>query len=349
MRCIALLLFVLAPAGLAAQGFDVVPGPAEQALTARPQTAEPYRFEMMAGPNDANLTRFVIEARPTELGPEVDWWRTRVEFEAPAGLRPRYAANLESAGYEGVEVTASGVAYLITSSMDHEGRTLTESDAGGVIRYEPHDCFRTLGECRFTSIGPDGRETHYLRTSRFSEGVWTDRLARDPARDPEGRSDLLEETRYSVDAAGVTYTMEKTVRRDGDLRVTRLARLSPRMEVSAAPAGQEDRAAPAAPRPSAPQGRRGAALPAGHHVTFEAECKAGEATLESGHRRWRIEPGAAMVIPAHDIDWRLRCQDGGFAATSCWYPGHVLVTWTDGIVRLGCYRGRPPSDPWAAR
>ncbi len=85
------------------------------------------------------------------------------------------------------------------------------------------------GDCKFTKYFPDGVGNHVVqhlvRSSELTDGIWTDRVTYDPACDSEQRSDLLEESRFSVDARGVTLGMERLEYRDGAVIVSTLEHL----------------------------------------------------------------------------------------------------------------------------
>jgi hypothetical protein len=92
---------------------------------------------------------------------------------------------------------------------DALGRTVEADRGGPVIRWDPHDCRATPGECRTVRTNPDGRSDPLVVTTIETNGIWRREVRRDPASDLPGRSTLLEEAFYSLDEDGLLIDMNR--------------------------------------------------------------------------------------------------------------------------------------------
>jgi hypothetical protein len=111
-------------------------------------------------------------------------------------------------------------------TQDAEFRIVANEDAaGGVTRYDPHDCEKVVGICGYTVHHPDGSAGEEMRVNGVEGGVWNYSLWRET--DGENRPVGIGEICY--DAAGLSlreswtdlqtadgYSLER-IRPDGTL------------------------------------------------------------------------------------------------------------------------------------
>ena len=86
-------------------------------------------------------------------------------------------------------------------TQDAEFRVLVHEDAaGGVTRYEPHNCEKVVGICTYAVSYPDGSAADEMRVNGIAEGVWNYSLWRDQAGEkrPVGIGEIC------YDAAGLS-------------------------------------------------------------------------------------------------------------------------------------------------
>ena len=105
---------------------------------------------------------------------------------------------------EGTEVVLRAVELL-----DPQGRTVASDRGGAIVRWDPHDCHGTPGECRTVRTDADGRTRHLVVTTSETGGIWREEVRRDPSRDPQGRATLLQESFYSLDEDGLLLDMNR--------------------------------------------------------------------------------------------------------------------------------------------
>lgn len=135
-------------------------------------------------------------------------FKEAVELVYPPEEREQVKRNLENGSYFDVEITANGVSYHTETFADEAMRSILERHYP-TVEYTPHDCSRVIGVCAYTAKYAGSEPLHYLRTSEFQSGTWTDRVNYDPERDPAGRTDLVEERRFSVASSGVIKDMDQ--------------------------------------------------------------------------------------------------------------------------------------------
>lgn len=157
-----------------------------------PLRDEPNRMEVVLTRADGGYVRSETVRIPESSVPEAQLIATMV--------RQRDGRS--------AEVEGTDVVLRATDRLDPLGRTMV-SDRGVRTAWEPHDCRGVIGECRTVRINPDGRREHVVVTTSEAVGVWREQLRRDPARDPQGRTTLLREAYYSLDAGGMLIDMNR--------------------------------------------------------------------------------------------------------------------------------------------
>jgi hypothetical protein len=65
-------------------------------------------------------------------------------------------------------------------TQDAEFRVMVHEDAaGGVTRYDPHNCEKVVGICTYTVSHPDGSAAEEMRVNGITHGVWNYSLWRE--------------------------------------------------------------------------------------------------------------------------------------------------------------------------
>jgi len=251
------------------------------------------------------------------------FFTTIVEFILDEPDRRPFYDRLFKRGYY-TNVTERGVSYQIDEVTDRNLRLLSQEDVR-LTRYVPHDCKRVLGRCAYEKQVGD-RVLHLLRTSSFDGGVWRDTVAYDPSRDPKGRDDLLEESTFSVDAAGVL--IDEETRRHSRLgtSLTRMARID---------FGKPDPATPGLP----PE----LVLPEGAYFSLSVTCSLpGRAVDIEGERRVMAEEDRWIRANRSDATAAVDCGSTNQMEGLCHQQGHVIVLANAGRVGFACFEGPPP-------
>lgn len=305
--------------------FELRPGSEQAEVTDRLDNQAIEKWTMRSGELGAAPMEFHITSEHSYHGTDY-WFNTTVEMEFPAAVRQQVYNNLTDAYYNDVKLTDRGVSYVIISSTDLAIRTLTEAEAIGKLKFEPHDCTRVLGECAFVRTQPDGQKSALIRTSAFADGIWTDRLNYDQVQDTQGRADLLEESRFSVDTTGVTIDMEKKTYKGDKQYLTVLKRIYEK---------QEDVEQP--DRPS---------LPSGNYANIGMSCNESLVLVEVGPARQTIMAGKRALIRNAGSKPKIECTSDTALETSCTSRGYILVIYKNDYTALGCYKGSPPPNPW---
>jgi hypothetical protein len=214
MRALALALLVLAacaplpegPRELTAEGIRPGVGAAHDFAAARRAPGAPLRY----------LVHTPLRERPNEMEVLLErrdggWLRTEtVRIPESSAAQARLIATMigqrdgRAAVVEGTEVVLRS-----RDLLDPLGRTIASDRGGAVVRWDPHDCRATLGECRAARTDPDGRTRHLVVTTTETAGVWREEIRRDPSRDPQGRTTLMQESFYSLDEDGALIDMNR--------------------------------------------------------------------------------------------------------------------------------------------
>jgi hypothetical protein len=306
--------------------FTITPDPNGATVTEQLENSSIEKWTMTSGEVGANPMSFHILSEHSFHG--VDYWfNTTVEMEFPENVRQQVYDNLTNAYYNEVKITDRGVSYEIISSTDLDIRTLHESEAVGELKFQPHDCTRVLGKCAFLRIKPDGTKEYLIRTSAFADGIWSDQLNYDPSLDPEGRESLLEKSRFSVDATGVTIDMEKKTYAGGKEYLTLLTRIQEQQEVET-PSNKP-------------------VLPSGDYASIGISCTKPKVTIEVDDARRAIAAGKRALIRNSGSKPKIECGNETVLETSCPSLGYVLVSYKNDYTALACYKGSPPANPWA--
>ena len=215
MRAIAPLLLALAacaplpdggPRQLSAEGIRPGVGAARGFAAARPPLGTPITYAIRTPLRDApNEMQVVLQPR--------DGGYTRAETvripESSAVQANIIAAMVRQRDGRAAEVVGTDVVLRARDELDPLGRCIS-SDRGGIrIGWDPHDCRATLGECRTVRHDPDGRTNHLIVTTTEADGIWREQVRLDPARDPQGKTTLLEEAFYSLDENGLLIDMNR--------------------------------------------------------------------------------------------------------------------------------------------
>ena len=124
-----------------------------------------------------------------------------------ATLAEALAAGAAISGGAAPEIADGTVRTKIFLITDNRGRSITGSVFGSTLRYQPHDCFATLGRCTYAAT-EDGERTHFIVETTESGGIWTSVTVGDPRKSPEATGTVT--TRYTLDADGFL--------KDGDYR-----------------------------------------------------------------------------------------------------------------------------------
>ena len=305
--------------------FTVRPDPEGAKVTVLLDSMVTEKWTMASGEVGATPMRFHISADHTYHGVEY-WFNTTIEMEFPEDVRQTVFDNLTNAFYSNVTITDRGVSYLIVSSTDLDLHSTLEGEGAADVKFQPHDCTRVTGECAFTKVRPGKETVYYIRTSTFSDGIWTDRLNYDPAKDPQGRSDLVVESRFSVDATGTTIDMEKKTYGGGKEYLTLLTRVYEK---------QKDVKQPDQP-----------SLPDGNYASVGMSCTENSVMIQVGPARQSIAAGKRALIRNAGSKPIIECTSDVALETSCPSRGYVLVSFKNDFTALGCYKGNPPPNPW---
>ena len=329
----ALVLSILASSACAAAGQDAIrKGHSAPEVRDEIVSGEINRWVLRTGAVGEKPMMIHVSSEAVRTGYYNDF-RSQVELEIAEGRRELVKKNLEDRYFDNVRLTSRGVSYQVENNTDDQLRSLVERGASD-ISYEPHDCTRVIGKCAYTVSGGGKPVRHYIRTSAFNDGIWTDRITFDPDRDPDGRSDLVEERRFSVASTGVTIDMQRTQYRDGRVYQTVLqhvGRVVPEVDERPKVASQE--------------------LPQGSYVGIGSTCEDGEVELIVGQSRQALGLGQRIVVAnARDAAAKLSCKESNgksTVGTTCSKAGHIRAWNMKGATALGCYEGPAPANPWA--
>ena len=323
-RTTTVLLAVAVSTAACAQAGSIRPGHPTPEVTEVINLDIKDRWIMTTGEKGVDPTVVHITSEPMHRS-IYRRFETLIEIELPEDRRQQVRDNLQEGHHSQVQITDRGVSYVVESKTDLEMRSLSEV-AGYETTYEPHDCSRVIGACAYTVNKPFGDVRHYIRTSSFKDGIWNDRVNYDPARDPEGRSDLVEESIFSVDATGLTMDLERTEFRDGKTFVTRMNHV-------------ESITAEEIVRPAVPDGSYGA---------LGSSCHKGHAIVSMASGDLRINDGGRAALPVDaETQVILKCGTTTQTDTTCSRAGHLRVLLREGWMAVGCYEGPIPADPWA--
>jgi hypothetical protein len=246
-----------------------------------------------------------------------------VELVHPVQERERVKRNLENAGYFDVKITANGVTYQIETFADGDMRAILERHYP-TADYTPHDCSRVIGTCAFSVTYGGSEPLHYLRTSEFTGGVWTDRVTYDPKRDPAGRTNLVEERRFSVAPTGIVNDMDrKLYLPDGVWEITtrHVERFVPKVEPIITTARPE----------LAPRDLNDAGI----------GCTGGILHVVIGDERIEIKPGSQLtraVVAETSVGLECTTDNGTMSVgTKCFRNGHLRASLVGGWAAMGCF------------
>lgn len=314
---------LLAATASAASAQDIRPGPNSPEVTEELDlnvTSEWMTSYIRDGVAPSNVR---VSVDPISRGQAI-WFDTTVEFILDEADRKPLYDRLFRIGYANTSITENGVSYLTNSSTDLQLRTLTTSDVKET-RFIPHDCTRVLGECAFEKRVKK-QSLFYLRTSSFADGIWRDTLAYDPARDPKGRSDVVEESVFSVDAAGVIIDSEVTRFARSGKSLTRMTR------IDLGKVKEPQKALPPA-----------LILPEGSYFSFSRTCSQTDRAGEVADVRQALTADDRWTT-ANDADATIHvyCGPSEPAKSLCHQPGHVIFMTNEGRIGFGCYEGAAP-------
>lgn len=191
---------------LTAEG--IRPGATSDVKLDRPKPVETSTRYLIATPFRNEPSEMTVTLRRGSGGGYVRDAVVRMSQDNPAEAK-LVATMLRQGDDRQTEIVGSDVVLRATDQIDRHGRTVSSERGGVRISYDPHDCRATLGECRTVRTDPDGRPTYLLVRTTESEGIWREEIRRDPARDPQGRTTLMQETFYSLDENGFLIDMNR--------------------------------------------------------------------------------------------------------------------------------------------
>jgi hypothetical protein len=215
MRAVLLALLLLAacaplpdggPRQLTAEGIRPGVGASHDFGAGQPPLGTPVRY----------LIHTPVRERPNEMMVVIDrsaggLVRTEtVRIPESSATEARLIATMirqrdgRAAVVEGTEVVLRAIELL-----DPQGRTVASNRGGAVVRWDPHDCHGTPGECRTARTDADGRTRYLVVSTTETGGIWREEVHRDPSRDPQGRATLLQESFYSLDDDGLLLDMNR--------------------------------------------------------------------------------------------------------------------------------------------
>lgn len=99
-----------------------------------------------------------------------------------------------------VKVAGDRLVEPLSATVDRRMRATQVAGPVQSSRFAPHDCFATLGTCRYTRTGPVGETQYVISETTEADGIWRETRYTDPERDPSGRKRLLGETAYTMDS-----------------------------------------------------------------------------------------------------------------------------------------------------
>ena len=327
---IAVLLPALSTTLGLAESYRVRPGSLQATVGAAPPTDAAYSYTMVSVIAGVPGSRFLVHRLLDREWNGMLFWKNRLTFVTPQANRKELADDLIEARYAEVKVNDDGVEVLIEHKTDLEGRLLSVTETMlGNKKFEPHDCARVIGECRFT-VRERGKDPLYLvRRSSFEDGKWTDVERHDASRDPQKRDAVRDERLFSVDRNGVLYDMQTTGHTGKQVEVFQMRRLSPGL------GGPAASTAAAIPK-----------LPSGATATLSETCNKPSVDLSSGDKRWTLAEGEKQSLKGPSRDWKIHCGNG-FTGTSCPDGGHIRAIYGPGRIIFGCYDGDIPDNPFA--
>ncbi len=179
---------------------------APRAVAATPPLGMPVRYQIHTPLREAPNAMEVVLQRDGD-----GYLRTEtVRIPESSGPEARLIATMvRQRDGRSAEVEGTDVVLRTRDRLDARGRTLA-SDLGGVqVRWDPHDCRAVVGECRTARTNPNGRVDYLAVTTSETGGIWHETIRRDPARDLQGRTTLLQESLYSLDATGMLIDMNR--------------------------------------------------------------------------------------------------------------------------------------------
>jgi hypothetical protein len=185
----------------------VRPGAGSEALDRAKPVGEAFRYSI-ATPLRSEPSEMTVTFRRGDGGRYLREEIVRIS-EKTAPEAKLIAAMVRQRDGRQAEIVGSDVILRAADRIDRRGRTRRSDRDGLRVSYQPHDCRATLGECRAVRTDPDGRPSYLLVRTGESGGIWHEQVRHDPARDPQGRTDLLTESFYSLDANGVLVDMNR--------------------------------------------------------------------------------------------------------------------------------------------
>ena len=219
MRAIAPLLFVTV-VGLAACA--PLPEGGQRQLTAegiRPGVGSTHDFAAATPPLGTPVRysiRTPLRERPNEMEVVLtarDGGYVRAETvripESSAVEANLIASMVGQREGRAAQVEGTDVILRARAETDPRLRTVVSDRGGPVVRWNPHDCRAVPGECRTARTNPDGRVDYLIVTTSETGGIWREEIRRDPARDQQGRTTLLQESFYSLDEGGMLIDMNR--------------------------------------------------------------------------------------------------------------------------------------------
>ena len=183
--------------GIGADAIDAVTPPAEGA-TFRYAIATPLRNDPSAMTVTIARTGETVERRQV----------VRIPASSMADARV-IAVMAEQSDAREAEIDGTDVILRAVETADRRGRLLSTDFGATRVTYDPHDCFATTGLCKTVRTGADGRQRFLAVQTSEQGGIWREEIRLDPGRDPQGRSDLIRETLYTVDASGMLIDLNR--------------------------------------------------------------------------------------------------------------------------------------------
>lgn len=72
-----------------------------------------------------------------------------------------------------VQVAQNALVFKYSNLTDHRGRTINGNLLNIRFDYAPHDCFATIGQCTYRTVGTDGVATNIVVTTEETGGIWS--------------------------------------------------------------------------------------------------------------------------------------------------------------------------------
>lgn len=191
--------------------------------TVRPRVGQRviYRFEGGDGPfevrGDWRIAagrgdRFQLKGQIQTIVPGIDLTDTVADFARRFGRSP-------------LQAEGDRLVMPFDAVVDRRMRTISSRSLFDRSTYAPHDCFATLGTCRFTQTDEAGRVRHLVSETTEAGGIWREVRRYDPTRDPGRSTALAMELVYTVDKSALIIDALIADYSEGGVSLLRLRRL----------------------------------------------------------------------------------------------------------------------------